>query len=60
LKQNFSITGLTILTYDTFSVHGDEASTTDDAVSYPREMKILEQINNEWKLVAQSIHAYKP
>ena len=52
----------------TFSVHGndawvshDEASTAKDGtVTYSHEMRILEKINNEWKLVAQSIHLYKP
>ena len=52
----------------TFSVHGndawvcyDEASTAKDGtVSYSHELKILEKINDEWKLVAQSIHLYKP
>ena len=52
----------------TFSIHGndawvshDEASTaTDGTITYSHEIRILEKINNEWKLVAQSIHLYKP
>jgi hypothetical protein len=52
----------------TFSVHGndawvshDEESTAKDGtVTYSHEIRILEKINNEWKLVAQSIHLYKP
>lgn len=52
----------------TFSIHGndawvshDEASTAKDGtVTYSHEIRILEKINNEWKLVAQSIHLYKP
>lgn len=52
----------------TFSIHGndawvshDEASTaTNGTVTYSHEIRILEKINNEWKLVAQSIHLYKP
>ncbi len=51
-----------------FSVHGsdawvshDEISTAADGVkSYSHELKILEKTNGEWKLVAQSIHLYKP
>ena len=51
-----------------FSIHGndawvshDEASTAKDGtVTYSHEIRILEKINNEWKLVAQSIHLYKP
>ena len=51
-----------------FSIHGndawvshDEASTAKDGtVTYSRELKILEKIDNEWKLVAASIHLYKP
>ncbi|MDQ2720697.1 MAG: endo-arabinase [Bacteroidota bacterium] len=50
------------------SIHGDNAWVThneestgkDDIKSYSYEMKILEKIDGEWKLVAQSIHLYKP
>lgn len=52
----------------TFSIHGDNAWVSHDetstgkdgTVSYSHEIRILEKINNEWKLVAQSIHVYKP
>ena len=52
----------------TFSIHGsnawvshDEVSTAVDGTrSYSHEMRILEKIDGEWKLVAQSIHVYKP
>ncbi len=52
----------------TFSIHDndawvshDEASTTKDGTkSYSHEIRILEKINDQWKLVAQSIHVYKP
>ena len=52
----------------TFSIHGtdawvshDEASTAKDGtVSYSHEIRILEKISGQWKLVAQSIHLYKP
>lgn len=51
-----------------FSIHGnnawvshDEISTaTDSTKSYSHELRILEKINGEWKMVAQSIHLYKP
>lgn len=52
----------------TFSIHGDDAWVSHDEVStsadgiksYSHEIRMLEKINGEWKLVAQSIHAYKP
>ena len=38
----------------------DEVSTSKDGIStYSYEMKMLEKINNEWKLVGISIHIYK-
>ncbi len=51
-----------------FSIHGNDAWVSHDEVStaadgtqsYSHEMRILEKINGEWKLVAQSIHMYKP
>lgn len=51
-----------------FSIHGNDAWVSHDEVSaaadgtksYSHEMRMLEKINGEWKLVAQSIHAYKP
>ncbi len=60
--------GNAVNTNYTFSIHGndawvshDETSTAKDGtVSYSREIRILERINNQWKLVAQSIHVYKP
>jgi len=50
------------------SIHGtdawvsyDEVSTNkEDKKTYSYEMKILEKIEGEWKLVGQSIHIYKP
>jgi hypothetical protein len=50
------------------SIHGndgwvshDEISTRADGTkSYSSEFRMLEKINGEWKIVAQSIHAYKP
>ena len=51
-----------------FSVHGndawvyhDEISTAADGTkSYSHEIKILEKTNGDWKIVAESIHMYKP
>lgn len=51
-----------------FSIHGDNGWVSHDEVStakdgtatYSHEIKMLEKINNEWKLVAASIHLYKP
>ena len=52
----------------TFSIHNtdawvshDETSTAKDgSITYSHEIRILEKINGQWKLVAQSIHIYKP
>ena len=51
-----------------FSIHGndawishDEKSTAKDGtVTYSHEIRLLEKINNKWKLVGQSIHIYVP
>jgi hypothetical protein len=66
--NSFGKGGSSVNSNYTFSVHGnaawvyhDEASTAKDGtVSYSHEIRILEKINGEWKLVAQSIHVYKP
>ncbi|HLX92677.1 MAG TPA: hypothetical protein VKR32_13395 [Puia sp.] len=50
------------------SIHGDngwtsfdEVSTAKDgAKSYSHEVWMVEKVNNEWKLVAASMHFYKP
>ncbi len=39
--------------------HDEESTAADGTKSYTYEFRILEKINNEWKLVGQSIHAYK-
>jgi hypothetical protein len=60
--------GTSINSNYTFSIHGDDAWVSHDEVStakdgtksYSHEIRILEKINGEWKLVAQSIHLYKP
>jgi hypothetical protein len=39
----------------------DEVSTAKDGTkSYSHEMWMFEKINNQWKLVAASLHIYKP
>jgi len=39
----------------------DEVSTAKDGTkSYSHEMWMVEKINNQWKLVAASLHIYKP
>ncbi len=51
-----------------FSIHGNDAWVSHDEIStavdstksYSHELRILEKINGEWKLVAQSIHVYQP
>jgi hypothetical protein len=51
-----------------FCVHGNDAWVSHDEKSvardgtetYSHEIRILEKIGNQWKLVAQSIHIYIP
>jgi len=60
--------GSSVNTNYLMSIHGndawvshDEVSTAKDGTkSYSHEIRLLEKINNEWKLVGQSIHVYKP
>jgi hypothetical protein len=40
--------------------HNEESTAPDGTKSFTYEFRILEKINNQWKLVGQSIHAYKP
>lgn len=40
--------------------HDEESTAKDGTKSFTYEFRILEKINHQWKLVAQSIHAYKP
>ena len=50
------------------SIHGDNAwvsheevsTAKDGAKTYSHEIRILEKVEGEWKLVGQSIHVYKP
>ena len=39
--------------------HDEESTSKSGEKSFTSEFRILEKINNEWKLVAQSIHVYK-
>lgn len=39
--------------------HNEESTAKDGTISYSYEIRLLEKINNEWKLVGQSIHMYK-
>lgn len=40
--------------------HNEESVSKDGVKSYSYEIRMLEKINGQWKLVAQSIHIYKP
>lgn len=40
--------------------HNEESTSKDGQKQYSYEFRILEKINGQWKLVAQSIHIYKP
>lgn len=39
--------------------HNEESTATDGTISYSYEIRLLEKIKKEWKLVGQSIHMYK-
>ena len=39
--------------------HDEESTTQEGVTSYTYELRILEKINGEWKLVGQSIHPRK-
>jgi hypothetical protein len=60
--------GSSINTNYKFHVHGNEAWVSHDEVSiaadgqktYSHEMRLLEKISGQWKLVGQSIHIYDP
>ena len=40
--------------------HDEESTTKDGKKSYSYEIRILEKIHGNWKLVGQSIHIYQP
>lgn len=39
--------------------HNEESTAKDGTISYSYEIRLLEKIKKEWKLVGQSIHMYK-
>ena len=45
---------------DAWVSHDEKSVTKDGIVTYSHEIRILEKINGQWKLVAQSIHLYNP
>jgi hypothetical protein len=40
--------------------HNEESTTKDGTKKYSYEIRLLEKISGQWKLVGQSIHVYKP
>ena len=45
------------------SINGNSAwstTATDETKSYSYEMRMLEKINGQWKIVGESVHHYKP
>ena len=40
--------------------HNEESTSAEGQKSYSYEIRLLEKINGQWKLVGQSIHIYKP
>jgi hypothetical protein len=66
-KGMFGNGGTSVNSNYLFSIHGDDAWVSHDeksiakdgTVTYSHEIRILEKINGQWKLVAQSIHLYK-
>lgn len=39
--------------------HNEESTAKDGQKTYSYELRMLEKIDNQWKLVGQSIHLYK-
>ncbi|MBN8675743.1 MAG: hypothetical protein J0L56_16540 [Chitinophagales bacterium] len=60
--------GYAILSNFTFSIqkrnawvsHDEVSVAADGSKSYSHEIRLLEKIKGQWKLVGQSIHIYKP
>jgi hypothetical protein len=44
---------------DAWVSHNEESISSDGKKSYSYEIKILEKVDGDWKLVGQSIHMYK-
>lgn len=45
---------------DAWVSHDEESTATDGKKTYSYEIKILEKISGEWKIVGESIHLYQP
>lgn len=43
-----------------WSSHDQETAAKDGTKSYSYEMRMLEKINGQWKIVGESVHHYKP
>jgi hypothetical protein len=43
-----------------WSTHDQETTATNGTKSYSYEMRILEKINGDWKIVGESVHHYNP
>lgn len=43
-----------------WSSHDQETTATDGKKSNSYEMRMLEKINGQWKIVGESVHHYKP
>lgn len=39
--------------------HNEESTSADGTKSYSKEIRMLEKVDGDWKLVGQSIHLYK-
>lgn len=60
--------GHAVLNNYTFSIqkkhawvsHDEVSMAADGSKTYSHEIRLLEKINGQWKLVGQSIHIYKP
>lgn len=60
--------GFAVLSNYKFSIHKNNAWVSHDEIStsangtktYSYEIRMMEKIKGQWKLVGQSIHAYKP
>jgi len=40
--------------------HEEESTAKDGHKTFSHEIRLLEKVDNQWKLVGQSIHLYKP
>ncbi len=43
-----------------WSSHDQQTTATDGTKSYSYEMRMLEKINGQWKIVGESVHHYRP